>query len=342
MPEGQVITSTPGPAEVDVITGLGGSGAQAFGSVAARLMNGDFKANSLRTLDLLRKEEWLLFDTAIVDVARERLGLVQDLVSRGLRFALANAMGTTVLQWERVSDMDPASVSMAGVTEGEYDRIDFQLQTMPIPIFHKEFTLNIRHLSASRKIGETIDVSQARVSTRKVAEIIENTFVNGLTLQAVGGTVYGLTTAPDRNTGSGVDWTDTAAVTGEDIIDQVIAMKGDAKADHMFGPYGIYIPEPFDDRLDNDYKANSDKTIRERLAQLSNITFIRPTERLTANNVVLAQLTTDVLEVIDGIQPRAVQWDAQGGMIINFKVLAIVLPRIRSDYTLQSGIVHYS
>ncbi len=332
----------PDRATVEAITGFGSGNASAHGSVAAKLLAGGFNTSALRTMDLLRKDEWILFDDAVVDVARERLGIVQDLISRGLRFPLINAMGTTRLEWERISDMDPAQVSMAGVTEGEYDRIDFELQNMPIPLIHKEFTLNIRHLEASRSRGESIDTTQIRVATRKVAEEIEEIFVNGLSLQAIGGQVFGLTTAPDRNTGTSQDWTDTGAVTGEDIIDQVIQMKADAAADHMFGPYGFYIPRPFEDRLENDYKANSDKSIRMRLSELANITFIRPTERLSGNQVVLAQLTTDVIEVVDGIQPRTVQWDAQGGFVINFKILAIVLPRIRSDYTLQSGIVHYT
>ncbi len=331
-----------GPATVESITGFGTSGAAAHGGVAARLLQSGFKTSSLRTLDLLRKEEWIVFDQAVVDVARERLGVVQDLISRNLRFPLQNAMGTTRLEWERISDMDAAQVSMAGVTEGEYDRIDFELQNMPIPIVHKEFTLNIRHLQASRNRGESIDTTQARVATRKVAETIEEIFVNGLSMQAIGGQVFGLTTAPNRNTGTSQDWTDTATVTGEDIVDQVIQMKADAKADHMFGPYGLYITETAADRLENDYKANSDKSILQRLSELSNITFIRPTERLTGNQVVLAQLTSDVIEVIDGIQPQTVMWDAQGGFVINFKILAIILPRIRSDYNLQSGIVHYT
>jgi len=331
-----------GPAGIDYITGFGSSGAQAHGNIAAAILNGDFKANSMRTLDLLRKEEWLLFDTAVVDVARERLGLVQDLISRGLRFPLANAMGTTVLQWERVSDMDPAQASMAAVTEGEYDRIVFQLQTMPIPIFHKEFTLNIRHLSSSRKLGESIDVTQARVATRKVAELIENTFVNGLALTAIGGTVLGLTNATDRNTGTLTNnWSGATPATGEEILTDVIALKAALKADHMFGPYGLYIPETYDDVLDADFKANSDKTIRQRVSEVSNISFIRPTERLTTS-VVMVQLTSDVLEVIDGIQPRTIQWETHGGLVVNFKVIAIVLPRIRSDFTLQSGVAHFS
>lgn len=342
MPEGQIITAAPGPASVDYITGFGGSGAAAHGSIAAALLNGDFKANSMRTLDLLRKEEWLLFDTAVIDVARERLGLVQDLITRGLRFPLPNAMGTTVLQWERISDMDPATASMAAVTEGEYDRIVFELQTMPVPIFHKEFTLNIRHLASSRKLGETIDVTQARVATRKVAELVENTFVNGLALQAVGGSIEGLTTATDRNTGSLTNnWAGATPATGEEILTDLIAMKAALKADHMFGPYGVYIPETYDDVLDADFKANSDKSIRQRVSELSNISFIRPTERLTTS-VIMAQLTSDVLQVIDGIQPRTIQWETHGGLVVNFKVIAIILPRIRSDYTNQSGVAHYS
>jgi hypothetical protein len=43
-----------------------------------------------------------------------------------------------------------------------------------------------------------------------------------------------------------------------------------------------------------------------------------------------------------GLQPTTVQWDSHGGMVMNFKVLAIMVPRIKTDSASQSGVAHFS
>lgn len=332
----------PSGVQVDFLSGIGTQSVRGSGGVAARLLASNFNTSALRTNDILRKDEWIQYDQALVDVARVRLGIVEDLMSRGLRFPLTNALAKTRLEWERISDMEDAEISMAGVTESEYDRVVFDLQFMPIPIVHKSFTVNIRHLEASRTTGEAVDVTQARLSMRKVAEFIENMFVNGSTFTALGGSILGFTTAPNRNTGTGLDWSNTAGVTGEQIVQQVLDMMAALEADNFYGPYGLYIPQVFNNRLQDDYKANSDRTIAERIAALDGLSFVRPTTFLAANNAVMLQLSSDVVDVIDGMQPRLLQWDTHGGLSVNFKVMSIILPRMRSDILTQSGVAHFS
>jgi hypothetical protein len=119
-------------------------------------------------------------------------------------------------------------------------------------------------------------------------------------------------------------------------------MVGKAVADNMYGPYGLLVPQDVYTRLSSDYKANSDSTILQRILEIPNISFVQPTTNLTAPNVILFQLTKDVIDVIDGFAPMLVQWPSHGGMVFNFKVIAIQLPRVRNDVENQSGIVHYS
>src|SRR5690606_33206914 len=97
----------------DSIAGLGGNSRNASGSVAARMLQSGFNVNALRTNGTLRKDEWIQYDTAVVEVARKRLGAVADLLNAGLRYNLANALGTTRVEWETVSDMDPADITMS-------------------------------------------------------------------------------------------------------------------------------------------------------------------------------------------------------------------------------------
>ncbi len=326
---------------MDVITGNGAGGAIGMGAVAQRLLTNGFRVESLRTNDVLRKDEWIAYDTAIVEVARERLIAVGDLVSRGLTFNLPNALGTTRLEWEKVSDMGDAEVNMAGITDASRDRVLFDLDSMPIPIIHKDFQINVRVLEASRTTGQPLDVTQAQLCSRIVSEKIESILFSGVTVGGTNGTIYGYTTATNRNTGSvTASW---ATATGAQIIGDVLAMINKAVADNMYGPYMLYVPYAAYVHMADDYKSESDRTILERVKAVPGIIDVRPTSNLSGTNVIMVQMTRDVVDMINGIQPTMVMWESHGGMQMNFKVMAIMVPRVRTgDYNTQSGLVHYS
>ena len=61
---------------------------------------------------------------------------------------------------------------------------------------------------------------------------------------------------------------------------------------------------------------------------------------LPANNVLLIQMTSDVVRLIRGMGIQAVQWDTEGKFITKYKVLTIQVPQIRSDQAGKSGVVH--
>jgi hypothetical protein len=64
----------------------------AHGGVAARLIANNFNVNSLRVNGVLRFRDWILMDRTVIDVARQRLTLTQELVSRGLVFPVPGAL----------------------------------------------------------------------------------------------------------------------------------------------------------------------------------------------------------------------------------------------------------
>lgn len=320
-----------------LIASAGGLSGQ--GSIALKLMQTGFNINALRTNDILRKEDWLLYDTALLEVARANLVGVADLLSAGLRFDLTNAFGTTVVQWEKMSDMTGASVDMHGMTEGEQDRLDFSLVNLPVPITHKEFSLNIRALHASRNGGTPLDTTQARVAGRRVMDTLEDMLFNGRTITAGGGTIYGYTNFPSRNTGSLLGaW---SAASGENIIADVLEMIEALQLDNMFGPYQIYVGVAAYIHLLSDFKANSDKSILSRLMEIPQISGIKPTTRLTTG-VLMVQMTSDVVDMVVGFEPTNVMWESHAGMKINCKILAIMVPRLKSDYDGRCGIAHFT
>lgn len=110
----------------------------------------------------------------------------------------------------------------------------------------------------------------------------------------------------------------------------------------MYGPFQMYVPSAVFTHMGDDFKANSDRTIMERLLAIPGISGIKETKDLTASNILLVQMTSDVVDMVDGMQPTTVEWESEGGMITNFKVMAIMVPRLKFDYVNQSGIVHYS
>jgi uncharacterized protein DUF6260 len=295
----------------------------------------------LRTADTLRKNEWEILDEALIEEAVIRLTGVADLLAAGLTTPVANAMGKTIFQWETMTDMNEAETSLSGVDRTENDRVDFALNSQPLPITHKDFDIQIRALAASRNPpGEALDTTQARVAGRLVAEKLEKLlFQGGPTFG--GSAIYGYTTHPNRNLtqfGSGGELWSAAGHDGSDILADVLAMITALEGDRMFGPYMLYVPKNFNVKLSDDFKANSDLTIRQRLLQIDGIQGVKAADQLPDSKVVLVQMSRDVVTWVNGEPIQSVQWDIEGGFIVKFKAFAIQVPLIRADAQSRCGV----
>lgn len=331
-----------------LIVGAGGQADNLSGSIAQRLLAGNLNPNVLRTNAVLSKDQWEVLDTAIVTAARERLVVVNDMIGAGMEFRLENGFGTTIVQHETQSEMRDAEVTMDAITRSQKDRVDIELVSTPVPVFHRDFGLSIRHLNASRRSGIPMDTTLAAEAGLKVAEQIENVTINGLAsggLLSFGGKtaqLQGLLTHPNRNTVTLVTNWDDGAKTGEGILSDVTAMLAAARADFNFGPFNLYVPGAYESVLDEDFKANSDKTIIQRLEELKSIGKVTFADKLPADNVLLIQMSARTADIVVGVDMMVVEWESEGGMLLNFKVLAIMTPRIKPDANGNLGIVHLS
>jgi uncharacterized linocin/CFP29 family protein len=298
-------------------------------------------AAALRTLDSLRHEEWKYFDDALVAEATIRLRGVADLIAAGLVKNVPNALGKTVFGYEKVTDMDPATTSLDGISRTSNDRQEFQLNQIPLPITHKDFFINLRVLAASREKGESLDTTQVRTAGRVVAEQLEKMLFQGGP-QFGGLPIYGYMTEPNRNQsgfGTNGDWGQSAK-TGADILGDLLTMMLALQADRMYGPYWLYVPTDAGVKLENDFKANVSQTIRQRLESVDGIAGVRVADQLPSSNVILVQATSDVTSWVQGEQLQTVQWDEYGGFELNFKAFAIGVPLVRSDAAGRSGVYH--
>lgn len=336
------------PADIDggkTLFSKGVGGRWATERMLAALRAGrSFSVAELRTADTLRKDEWKAYDAAVIQEGQLRLRGVADLMAAGLVHRIPNGLGKMMLEWEKVTDMEDAEISMDGIATGQGDRQDFELEGVPLPLIHKSFYLNIRHLIASRTLGEPLDMSGARASSRKVTETAETLLFQGTAKKFGGRSIYGYTTHPNRNTtafGTNGNWVQVAK-TPQNIFDDVLTMKKIAEADRFHGPFWLYVSGNAGYRLEEDFKANGDKSLRQRILDIDGIQKVQVVDKLPDNTVVLVQATSDVVDVVEGLPLQSMQWDVEGGMRVNFKAATILVPRVRSDAAGRSGVVHMS
>lgn len=288
----------------------------------------------------LRYEDWKLLDDVIVKAAKPRLKAVGDLRAAGLQYTIPNGMGTTVFQTETMSDIGDASISMDGLRQGANDRLEFDLTNIPLPIIHKDFSYSVRQIATSRNGGSPLDTNTAEAATRKVAEEAEKLLLGlSSTYSFGGGTIYGYTNYLYRMTQILTSPT-AGGWTASTLLTEVLAMRTSSQNAYHYGPWVLYVSPAWDAYLDEDFKAASDVTVRERLKKLDGISDIRTLDYLTDYDMILVQMSSDVVREIIGMDFTTVQWPSDGGLKENFKVMCIMVPQIRRDFNGNTGIVH--
>ena len=299
------------------------------------------------TAGLLRPQDWKAMDESIIKVAKSRLKVVSEIRSRGLVYTIPNGMGKTMFQTEVQSDVNEATISMDGLRQSIADRPTFDIKHLPMPIVHKDFFISARQLAASRSGGSPFDTTMGELAARRVAEVVEQLTTGTYgTFTFGGGTIYGLANYTYRNTHTITSpavtaWTPLTTVT------DVLAMRQKAYNDNFFGPFMLYHSLDWDPYMDRDYVAsggnNPNQTLRERLKKIDGIAGVQSLDYLGTTGsyiLMMVQMTSDVIRMVVGQDFTTIQWETQGGMQINFKVLCIIVPHIRSDAADQCGIVH--
>jgi hypothetical protein len=132
-------------------------------------------------------------------------------------------------------------------------------------------------------------------------------------------------------------------MTAAGILQDVLEMKQSMINSYFQGPYQLYIPTAYETVMDDDYDTQTPgTTIRERILKIGGIKNVKVLNKLTADNVLLVQMTSDVVRLVEGFDLQNVEWKTEGGMITHNKIMSIVVPQIRSDRNGKCGIVHLS
>ncbi len=311
----------------------------------ARQKDNTFKAEAVLTRNdnaLLWQREWVEIDNAVIRAARTPLRMVADLRSAGLTYNLRNAMGKTVLETGVTGDITGAIISMDPARKSEGDRPEMDIRHLPLPIIHKDFTFTAREIEVTRSSGNPLDTTVVELAGRKVAEEAEKLLAgtsafNGFSFG--GGTIYGYTTFPQRETVV-LTHPDDSTWTPELFIREILAMRQIQTDQLKNGPWVLYISPSWATVLDDDFKASSDRTLRERLTAIDGLNDVRTAWALTGYQAILVQMTSDVVREVIGFDITTLQWPSNGGLTQNFKVMAMLIPQLRYDNEGVSGIVH--
>lgn len=298
----------------------------------------------------LRRDEWIQFDRVVQKAARQRLKAWGDLAAASSVSGF-NGMAKPIYEYETMSDPGEAVVSMDGLAPGRNDYPKFQPEGVPLPITHADFFFSARQLAVSRNTGTPLDTVMVEACGRRVAEMIEKTLIGVETGVAYGSStnysrtaqVYGYTNFPARITKT--DLTTPTGANPEAIMTDVLEMLDLLYADMHYGPFVLYHSTNYSRYLDDDYfrsgSTSAVRSLRERLMEIEGISAIRRLDYLTSGfQLIMVEMTSQVAQAINGMDITTVQWETKGGMQLNFKVMAIMVPLLRADFNGNTGIVH--
>ncbi|MEO6565195.1 MAG: family 1 encapsulin nanocompartment shell protein [Casimicrobiaceae bacterium] len=288
---------------------------------------------------LLRKYEWEEIDATILDISRQPMVGIQDLVSAGLTHRLAG-IGTSISTYEQLGDMSDATVSM-NVTpkKDESDRVVFDAVSVPVPIISKPFSLDLRTLDASRRLGESLDVTQARVATLKVREKLEDILFNGHGIQMQDLKVYGYTNHPNIGSGTAASYGGGDWGTDGNGHKTLVGMISALVAKGFNGPYGVYVsPTQYAQSMALTGANMSETQLSVIRRTVEDIKFIKRAPKLADGRVLMVQMTREVVDLAIGQDITPISWQEYGGLMNEFRVLTAAVPRIKYDIEGKVGI----
>lgn len=298
------------------------------------ILNNDaaFVANSI-----LDKREWADLERAVIEAVHVRLNAVQDLQDLGLVDVLAD-IGVMFRQWRVGTEVTRPSVTMDGRTRTRRDRVDKLTFGVPIPIIASEYELGRRELLASRRNGAPIDTNEATEHTFSVVEEAERMLFRGEANMVVqGSAIFGYTNLAARQTLAATgDW---GTITN--IMTDVTAMVAALNAVQYFGPYYMYVStNQYVEVTTQFFTDGSGQAVVDRILTVPQISAVRPSDFLPDGNVVLVQMTANVVQMAVAMAVSSAFWTSGDEQSEYHKIMWSGAPKLITDADGNAGIAH--
>lgn len=269
----------------------------------------------------LVEEEWKQLDEAIVKAAR------RVLVGRKVLpvYNLAD-VGVMEVQWDELTELSPATISMYGETPIE-DIITYTRKSLVVPIIHKDFRIHWRDIIASRRKGTPLDTANAESAALVVARLEDELILTGEYAGSPKLGIEGLATATGRNTVASAG----AWATSPNAVNTVKNAMEELTVDNFYGPYDLILqPSAFLDAhtfIGNTAVMQIDK-IRELI---SGNVYVTPALRAAdggTDNALLMETGAENADLCVA-QDLKTFYKELGDMNHFFKVYEAVVPRIK-------------
>lgn len=327
-----------------------------------QLINGSGKTDRVNFRKLLRKygikglraqamlppEAQVAIDTAVTRVGRQRLTIVDALISAGLTRPITNWWGVTKLSRDAVSESGHAKMTMVPKARGERQAADRDRYSVPVPCQWDDFSFNIREIEAADRAGIDLDTTHIEQATRNVNELVEHVAIhgwkdaNGDAIKIDGLELPGLLDSTMRSANTSDRTMDDPAHTGGDILADLQRRTEVARAAGFYGPFDWFLPSNLTVRMNEDFKTATDKSLLARLRELEyggRPVNIRFADMLPDDTDLLIQMTSDVVEVSLGQTPTPITWEDGPGFEEFGVVLACVIARVFPNYLGNYGVV---
>lgn len=306
----------------------------------------------------MRKEEWISLDRTVVRATRQRLRLVADLEA-AVSLGGFNGMAKLTHEYEAMTDPGEAVVDMDGLSDARNDSPLFKLRSIPLPITHSDFFLSQRRIATSQASGTPLDTSLGEACGRRVGEALEKTAIGtqtgvtfgtqstGVTAHDGTSTSYGLTNFTHRVTKT--DLTVPDGTNPDSVVQDVIEMRETMYTNGFYGPFMLYHSTSYDQWLDRTHfvgthaqgLTNGTRNLRSVIGEIDGIAGIRRLDYLTSGyQMILVQMTSDVVQMINAMDVVTLQWPSQGGLRQNFKVMAIKVALFKAPYNGVAAVIH--
>lgn len=326
----------------------GGWSIEAMRRPGFRMMEAVENEFQFRSAAPMQDKAQVVIDKAVVEVGLERLTLVADIMAAGLTYNLSDPLSVAQLEWNAINKIGAAQRTMSPSARGEAKLPVVKPYRLPIYLTTDKFEIDIRTLKTSQRVGVPLDTAIIKQCTRAVNEAIEDAAINGATtldgqtLEVAGYTAPGILNAPnaEAETLTAAAW--STAPVGTTVYTETQAMLAKLRANKKYGPYRMYVGTAVGAALDADYDTTSGsrgQTIRERLLRIDGLQAIRMADMMPSNKVAIVQMTSDVIDMVVGQPPTVIPWTSLDGFVIHSLIMAVMIPRVRSDYDGNSGIV---
>jgi uncharacterized linocin/CFP29 family protein len=291
---------------------------------------------------LFRREDWLLIDRDVRLAERSVLRVWNYFAGR-VPFNIPNGFAKIAIQHAIADGRADAILSMSPIRRSERARPFLRTVQIPLPVAHSDFSFDSREIAASRDSGLPLDTVQASQCAREVSELTEKLILGKLpTYDYAGGQIYGLCNFPDRFTAT---FTHPAASGWNPgvFINEVLAALQTLRSYFFYGPYVVLHGIGWLPYFQGDYTtayAYAGQTMEKRLLSISKIEEVIDTDFLDPMELLIVQVTPNVIQAMTGMETTTVQWTEAGGFEENGKVMCIKIPRIREDARGVTGYVH--